>query len=127
MLARLLYGTITSLVGCIYSVGLLRREDCDAKALSKLWSYYRMDRTERVPRISDELGSISFKPGTVKVKCLGVFETVGALGIPISRVWRENRDLYGFHDVGLAPICEHSLHGLAIDEHREQFEATLWR
>jgi uncharacterized protein (DUF2235 family) len=119
--------TARSLVGCINAVGLVRRENLDAKVLSKLWSYYRTDRAERVPQISDELHAISFEPGGVKVKCLGVFDTVGALGIPISRFWRENRDLYGFHDVGLAPICEHSLHAVAIDEHREQFEATLWR
>ncbi|WP_316189910.1 DUF2235 domain-containing protein [Bradyrhizobium sp. SZCCHNS1054] len=119
--------TARSLVGCINSVGLLRRGACDAKALSKLWSCYRTDRAERIPKMSDELRGLCLEPDSIKVKCLGVFDTVGALGIPISRFWRENRDLYGFHDVGLAAICEHSLHALAIDEHREQFEATLWR
>jgi hypothetical protein len=66
-------------------------------------------------------------PRSVPVKILGVFDTVGALGIPLSAFWKENRDLYGFHDVALSDICEHSLHALAIDEHREAFEATLWR
>lgn len=119
--------TARSLVGCLNTIGLLRREDFDAKTLSKLWSYYRTDRADRTTRIECELRAIAITPAKVSIKCLGVFDTVGALGLPLSSFWKENRDLYGFHDVGLAPICEHSLHAVAIDEHREQFEATLWR
>ncbi|MBB4368316.1 hypothetical protein GGD63_001095 [Bradyrhizobium sp. cir1] len=119
--------TARSLVGCLNTVGLLRREDCDEKTLSKIWSYYRTDRNDRTTQIGSELRAVSIEPEKVTIKCLGVFDTVGALGLPLSSFWKENRDLYGFHDVGLARICEHSLHAVAIDEHREQFEATLWR
>jgi Uncharacterized alpha/beta hydrolase domain (DUF2235) len=66
-------------------------------------------------------------PSSLQITCIGVFDTVGSLGVPVGAFWRENRDLYEFHDVGLSPICEYSLHALAIDEHREPFEATLWR
>ncbi|MGC2779944.1 MAG: DUF2235 domain-containing protein, partial [Bradyrhizobium sp.] len=66
-------------------------------------------------------------PGSVPVKLLSIFDTVGALGIPLNAFWKENRDLRGFHDVALSEICEHSVHAVAIDEHREAFEATLWR
>jgi Uncharacterized alpha/beta hydrolase domain (DUF2235) len=63
----------------------------------------------------------------VKIKCLGVFETVGALGIPLPILWRANRQRYQFHDVDLSSITEINLHALAIDEHRQPFQATPWR
>lgn len=119
--------TARSLVGCLAAVGLVHRNKFDAKALSLLWAYYRTHPADRLPRDEIRLRRISSGPRSVPVKVLGVFDTVGALGIPLNAFWRENRDLYGFHDVGLSEICEHSLQALAIDEHREAFEATLWR
>ncbi len=64
----------------------------------------------------------------LRVKLLGVFDTVGALGIPAGASrWRFNRDENGFHDVELSSITDVNLHAVAIDEHRWPFEATLWR
>jgi uncharacterized protein (DUF2235 family) len=120
--------TARSLVGCLSAVGLLRRESFDARAVSMMWEHYRTHPADRLPARTAALREMSYRPGTeIRIRCLGVFDTVGALGIPLSVFWRENRDLFGFHDVGLSPICEHSLHAVAIDEHREAFEATLWR
>jgi Uncharacterized alpha/beta hydrolase domain (DUF2235) len=120
--------TARSLVGCLSAVGLLRREKCDAGAVSMMWELYRTYPADRLPARTAELREMSYQPETgIRIKCLGVFDTVGALGIPLTAFWRENRDLFGFHDVGLSPICDHSLHAVAIDEHREAFEATLWR
>jgi hypothetical protein len=119
--------TARSLVGCLAAIGLVNRAKFDAKTLSFLWAYYRTHPADRLPHDTALLSSISSGPLSIRVKALAVFDTVGALGIPLSAFWKENRDLYGFHDVGLSEICEHSLHALAIDEHREAFEATLWR
>ena len=119
--------TARSLVGCLAAVGLVHRDKFDAKALSLLWAHYRTHPADRLPRDEIRLREMSSGPLSVPVKVLAVFDTVGALGIPLSAFWKENRDLYGFHDVGLSEICQHSLQALAIDEHREAFEATLWR
>jgi hypothetical protein len=89
-----------------------------------MWDYYRTHPADRLPAMAAELSENSVG---VRIRCLGVFDTVGARGIPIPSLWRENRDLFGFHDVGLSQICDHCLHAVAIDEHREPFEATLWR
>ena len=56
-----------------------------------------------------------------------IFDTVGALGIPLAPLRRANRDKYEFHDVELSSIVDVNLHSLALDEHREPFEAALWR
>jgi hypothetical protein len=62
-----------------------------------------------------------------RIDCVGVFDTVGALGIPLAALWRANRERYEFHDVELSSIVKVSLHALAIDEHREPFQAAVWR
>src|SRR5262249_10292899 len=38
-----------------------------------------------------------------------------------------NRNDFEFHNVDLSSITELNLHAVAIDEHRNPFEATLWR
>jgi uncharacterized protein (DUF2235 family) len=63
----------------------------------------------------------------VRVRFLGVFDTVGALGIPVGVLNVFTRHLYRFHDVGLSPIVDNAYHALALDERRKQFEPTLWR
>ena len=62
----------------------------------------------------------------VRIRFLGVFDTVGALGIP--RKWLNwlGRRSFQFHDTELCSIVDHSCHALAIDEHRMEFEAAVW-
>lgn len=77
----------------------------------------------------------------VRVKMLGVWDTVGALGVPDSafksNTWYGpalnllsftplSRKNYMFHDQNLSCIVDEAYHALAIDEHREDFAPTLW-
>ena len=119
--------TARSLVGYIGAVGLLRSSDCTAANESRAWYHYRTNPLDRLPTDEAEIRRYAYPKDDVRIKFLGVFDTVGALGIPISWFKRENRDLFEFHDVGLSPKCDVSIQALAIDEHREAFEATLWR
>lgn len=62
------------------------------------------------------------------VKFLGVFDTVGALGIPkslLSRVFRY-MDFHRFHNTTLSPVVQNAFHALAIDEQRIDFIPTLF-
>ena len=63
----------------------------------------------------------------LKIRYLGVWDTVGALGIPRYIVMANafNR-MHQFHDVSLSPVVEHARHAVAIDEHKVDFEPTLW-
>ncbi|MBF6127304.1 DUF2235 domain-containing protein [Nocardia brasiliensis] len=56
-----------------------------------------------------------------KVNFLGVFDTVGALGVPGLTSLR-----YRFHNVKLAPSVHCARQALAIDERRRNFEPCLW-
>jgi uncharacterized protein (DUF2235 family) len=60
-----------------------------------------------------------------KVRFVGVWDTVGALGIPAHGVWF-SRDYYKWHDTDLSRMVENAYHALALDEHRPDFEATMW-
>lgn len=69
------------------------------------------------------------------VKVVGVFDTVGSLGIPDLKWTRWNLKFLedytgipdpGFHNVSLSPYIKHAFHALALDEHRGPFSPTLW-
>ncbi|KAJ4287371.1 hypothetical protein N0V90_012770 [Kalmusia sp. IMI 367209] len=63
-----------------------------------------------------------------KVKVVGVWDTVGSLGVP-DLAWfdlERYRTKYGFHNINLNENIEHAYHALALDEHRKAFRPTLW-
>ena len=119
--------TARSLVGYISAIGLLKCECCSPANESKAWYYYRTNPADRLPSIAAEVEAYTHPADAIRIKCLGVFDTVGALGVPVPIFWRENRDLFEFHDVSLSRITEVNLQALALDEHRQAFEPTPWR
>jgi uncharacterized protein (DUF2235 family) len=62
----------------------------------------------------------------VKIKFLGVWDTVGALGIPVDALEPVKKRFYEFHDTRLSKIVENAYQALAIDEHRDIFDVCLW-
>ena len=62
----------------------------------------------------------------VPIKFLGVFDTVGALGVPFPLFRRLFGSAYEFLNTGLRQNNEYAFHALAIDEHRKAFAPTLW-
>lgn len=60
-----------------------------------------------------------------KIKMVGVWDTVGALGIP-ALVGGVDPIAYGFLDTGLHPDVLNAYHALSIDERRQEFPPTLW-
>ena len=65
----------------------------------------------------------------VRIAYLGVWDTVGALGIPqsllgrVASVWNTR---YAFHDTSLSGLVEQARHAVALDEKRVLFEPCLW-
>jgi hypothetical protein len=59
------------------------------------------------------------------IKMVGVWETVGSLGIP-SAVFQAEEPVYGFLDTSLHPDVRNAYQALAIDERRNGLPATLW-
>ena len=61
----------------------------------------------------------------VDVSFLGIFDTVGAFGIPISLGPLNFQKINLFRDLTLSPNIKHAVHLVAIDESREPFIPTL--
>jgi hypothetical protein len=119
--------TARSLTGYIHAAGLVRREDCTEAIEQTAWNFYRTPPNDRLPGVWTSLTPHVHNREKLRISCLGVFDTVGALGVPFGFLRILNRDKYEFHDVELSSITDQNLHALAIDELREPFEATVWR
>lgn len=61
-----------------------------------------------------------------RIHFMGVFDTVGALGIPAPFLGTLGTSRYLFHDTEPSSIINHARHAVSIDENRQDFEPTLW-
>ncbi|NML96592.1 DUF2235 domain-containing protein [Paraburkholderia sp. RP-4-7] len=116
--------TARSLVGMLHRCGLPRKATW--ALVKQAWSLYRLDPKipENVSR-QEQFRLAHGKPPPIRF--LGVWETVGALGIPeIVDFFGLGRMRFEFHDTTLSPEVERAVHGLAIDEQRNNFLPTLW-
>lgn len=66
----------------------------------------------------------------VPIKLVGVWDTVGSMGIPdfeFGDKRAEVKDAFSFADLDLSPKVEIGLHAIALDEARMLFTPTLWK
>jgi len=116
--------TARSLCGLIGRVGLLRDErDCTT---NDAWEAYRLPQDDPARAVRLDAVRRCVVPG-VRIRLVGVWDTVGALGIPDSLLTWNMRRKYAFHDTSLGHGIDHAFHALAIDERRAPFAPTLWR
>ncbi|MFN0298899.1 MAG: DUF2235 domain-containing protein [Burkholderiales bacterium] len=66
------------------------------------------------------------KHANVSIRFLGVYDTVGALGVPLPNTAGVNDTIVGFHDTTLSNLVQHSVHALAANEKRGPYVPTLW-
>ncbi len=117
--------TIRSLCGLINNCGILKRDD--AKLIQKAFNYYKNLGDEYKPSGKK---SIEFRKKhshlSKEIKFVGIWDTVGAMGIPISFLGLfEAKD--EFYDTKMGENIKVARHALAIDEHRKDFEPTIWK
>lgn len=60
------------------------------------------------------------------IKFVGVWDTVGALGVPALSIEGISRSSFSWLHTGLRTNLENAFHAIAIDEHRRSFAPTLW-
>ncbi len=121
--------TARSTAGLIRNSGVLTPVNIDK--VKDAYDLYRSHKSETAPReIEARLfrRQYSYEP---RIKFIGVWDTVGALGIPevpwfpigferINRRW-------AFHDTDLSKFVDNAFQALAIDERRAQFKPALWK
>jgi hypothetical protein len=116
-----------SIVGYLFATGLLTAQNCTSEREAEAWRYYRTSPNNRHCGDWQKLEPFMHPAASLIVKSLGVFDTVGALGIPTKLLQKINTERFAFHNTELSSIVENSFHAVAIDEHRSAFEATLWK
>ena len=116
--------TARSLAGLIRNCGILKKVDSD-----KIHRAYEIYRSKGEADAPDAQAAQEFldqhSKKVDKIKFIGVWDTVGALGIP-GLLHFVGKELFEFHDVKLSSIIENAYHALAIDERRQPFQPSLW-
>ena len=112
--------TARSLSGLINAIRLLRKDQ--VYWLPEGYELYRSKATQATLKKYRTLNKSTIPP----IEAVCVWDTVGAVGIPIGFLKEISRRKYSFHDQILSSNVDHGYHALAIDEKRDSFEPTLW-
>jgi uncharacterized protein (DUF2235 family) len=126
--------TARSLAGLISKCGLLKAGS--PVSLNQLYDRYRRGQAVRTIR---ELANVPASGRSFEEKWLleysiaipiffqGVYDTVGALGVPFGNVPVISRSNYSFLETDLRINETYGFHALALDEHRQAFAPTFWK
>lgn len=126
--------TVRSLCGFITSCGLLKiknlKPDEVWRRIDQLMKRgYRRKLEGRADWDGLGWGFHNSSTDTIPIRFVGVWDTVGALGIPddmaILNLF-DDRNRYTFHDTSLHESVQTARHALAMDERRASFQPTLW-
>lgn len=127
--------TARSLAGLIANAGIIQRGA--PIGVNQLYARYKRGDPTRITL--DEMYSDGRLPNPTieerwmreysrptEVRMVGVWDTVGALGIPAFSIPGVSRKTFQFLETGLRRPIKHGFHAIAIDEHRRTFTPTLW-
>ena len=137
--------TARSLAGLVGLCGIPDEGRCafagcpPADAVSQGMAIYRMRAGEareeraarhretfcRAPGAPDIRGVDVLRPSSM-VHFVGVWDTVGALGVPVTWLNWIGARRHRFHDVRLDRHIRHAYHAVSVDEGRRPFAPTLW-
>lgn len=116
--------TIRCLCGLINNCGILKRSN--AQLIQQAFNHYKKPGKAYAPGGEK---SISFRKQysypSREVKFVGVWDTVGAMGIPLSFLGLFD-DKDEFYDTKIGANVRFARHAMAIDELRSDFEPTIW-
>ncbi|MGW4064074.1 DUF2235 domain-containing protein [Amycolatopsis sp. NPDC004747] len=121
--------TARSTVGFIRNCGVLRPGELGR--LEEAYGLYRArDRATSGPDSprAREFRAKYAREDRTPIRFVGVWDTVGALGIPLSggRLIHLLNKRWQFHDMELTSIVQAAYQALAVDEHRKSFTPAVW-
>lgn len=125
--------TVRSLGGLLGRCGLTPAKD--KAAADRAYELYRQATDEKSRAKAAEFKAKQRQP---LIHFLGVWDTVGSLGVPalsrygllrkaVRKLVEGSKYAHGFHDETLGAHVLHAYHALAIDERRGAFEPSLWK
>ncbi len=108
-----------SIAGLLGTVGVLRKYEMEH--FIEVWDWY--SQSADVRRAADLEALAHNRCRNVDIECIGVWDTVGALGIPGTRFCTK---AFAFYETELGTHVRHAFQALAIDERRGNFQAAVW-
>ena len=125
--------TARSLAGFIAKCGLLKAGG--ALGVKQLYNRYRRAKVKTIWQLLEAQQKVTADcleewlmlkySMAIHIKFVGVWDTVGDLGIPWLSFEGFRWSVY-FSSTELSAPIEHGFHALAVDEHRRAFSPTLW-
>jgi uncharacterized protein (DUF2235 family) len=97
----------------------------DNMTVQKIFAAYRQTDPKLRASMKADLNT-AYALADVNVRMIGVWDTVGSLGVPGTLFSMFNQTKYGFLDTSLHPCVKNAYHAVCIDERRAQFKPTLW-
>jgi uncharacterized protein (DUF2235 family) len=108
-----------------------------------VWNHFRVDpkirQGEKAAGSSDQkaidtfdqIAALNTAAPNPRIKCVGVFDTVGSYGVPagigLAALGRYvTLAFLGFHDTEIGEHVDIGLHAVAVDERRRPFVPTFW-
>ena len=124
--------TARSLAGMITKCGIVPPDVLGADKLYKRYRDRKRPGLREMQENEDDPGKRTNQDREVlaharleRIRFIGVFDTVGSLGIP-GDIGKAFARKYQFHDTRLSGYVDIARHAVAIDENRPEFEPTLW-
>lgn len=140
--------TARSVGGLIGHMGVLTKEGMGSFAIIyKDWAH-RFDRnyrspsrdlpfpnkpSARSPAYAEELEHANLTTLGVRIRAIGVFDTVGSLGVPkfgwlgkFGQKASTDTNEYAFYDTRLDECVDNAFQALALDERRAPFQPAIW-
>lgn len=118
--------TVRSLAGLIRNCGIVKR--ASAELIPHAYELYRKRSSASAPG-SDNAEQFRTEHAIAdqsEIEFVGVWDTVGALGIPAPFLGTLGTDRYLFHDTEPSKIIRRARHAVSIDENRLDFEPSIW-
>lgn len=123
--------TVRSLAGMITRCGIVKRAnypsaEAFAAAVNEAFKAYKAARTDGGEAAKRFKAANSY--GDEKITCIGVWDTVDAIGVPFDglRVALDWLFKNSFHRHDLSPNIAYGYHALSIDDQRKTFHPVMW-
>ena len=114
--------TARSTAGLIRNCGLLTKTHADR--FPEVYDIYRRSDAAPDSELAREFrAAYSREP---EITFVGVWDTVGALGIPIGVLDKFAHQKHQFHDVRLSSHVKYAYQALAVDERRKPLKPAIW-
>lgn len=116
--------TVRSLCGLINNCSLLK--STEGRLIEKAFDIYKTKKHTPKSQFSIDWRAKHSVADKVKIHFVGVWDTVGALGLPFS-IFGLIKDKHLFYDRKLGSNLKTVRHALSLDELRDDFEPTIWQ